>query len=253
MTLFGISLWRIILIVVLIFLVVQRANLVAAFAKFKYARGRYQEAMRIFLVADKIGNMNLNNKVLLGYVCLRCGEVAEAKKALTMAAAMARPKTANCYKVKSLLALVYWKEEDLELAIETLEEIVEDGFVNTSIYQNLGVLYNLKGDLEKAEKFNVKAYEYNKDDAIICDNLADTYAQMQEYGKAEEIYEDLMHRDPPPRFPEAYYGYGKVLIALGKKEEGVKKIEEALEKPFSALSIHTKEEVEEMLRKFQEA
>lgn len=251
MTLFGIPLWRIVLIVVLILLVIQRANLVASIAKYKYARGQYQQAMRIFLVADKIGNMNLNNKILLGYICLRCGAIPEAKKALTMASAMARAKTAGRYRAKSLLALVYWKEGDLDLAIETLEEIVDDGFVNTNIYQNLGVLYNLKGDLVKAERFNQTAYDYNKDDAIICDNLADTYAQMKEYEKAEEIYEDLMQREPPPRFPEAYYGYGKVLIALGKKEEGIQKIKESLEKPFSALSIHTKEEIEAMLAEYE--
>lgn len=251
MTLFGIPLWRIILIVVLLFLVVQRANLVAAAAKYKCRKKDYTKALKIFLTADKIGNLNFKNKFLLGNLCLRCGAISEAKKALTAAVSMAKPRTANRYKARTMLALVYWKEGDLDLAIETIEEIVENDVRTTMVYQNLGVLYNLKGDLKKAEKFNLEAYDYNKDDAVICDNLADTYIRMQEYEKAEKIYEDLMHRDPPPRFPEAYFGYGKVLTALGKKEEGIRKMEEALEKPFSSLSVYTKEEVEAVTEEYK--
>ena len=113
-------------------------------------------------------------------------------------------------------------------------------------------MYNLSGDYEKALKFNLEAYEYNSDDNIIVDNLADTYSLMGNYEEAEKIYKDLINRDPEPRFPEAYYGYGKVLIELGRKSEGIEMIEKSLTKPFSFLSLKPKEDIEKMLEEYKD-
>ena len=242
--------WRIILAAVLIYIVVRRANLVAIYGKTRYSQRRYPEAMKIFKFADKIGNLNANNKMLLGYVCLRCGELDNARKHLRFCSTMTRPGTAERYQVNNLLALVSWKEGNLDDAIEVLEDIVKNGYKNTVIYQNLGIFYNLSNDKEKALKFNLEAYEYNSDDDIICDNLADAYASSGDYQKAAEIYKNLIEKDPEPRFPEAYYGYGETLIKLGNKDEGLKLIEKALTKPFSYLSIRTKQDIEEMYRSY---
>lgn len=247
---FGIPIWRIVLIVVLIFLVVKRADLVAGVAKIKYNKRQFPQAMKIFKTADKIGNLSVGNKILLGYVCLRCGELEEARKNLRLCLTLTKRDSPDRNQVKNLLALVSWKEGNLADAIDELEEVVDSGYKNTVIYQNLGILYNLSDDKEKALKFNQEAYEYNSDDHIICDNLADAYSISGEYEKAAEIYADLMERDPKPRFPEAYYGYGKVLIALGKKEEGMEMIRTSLTKPFSYLSIRPKEEIEELYRSY---
>ena len=112
-------------------------------------------------------------------------------------------------------------------------------------------MYNLTGDYEKALKFNQEAYDYNSDDNIIADNLADTYSLMGELEEAAKIYEELLSRDPEPRFPEAYYGYGEVLIKLGQKERGIELIEKSLTKPFSFLSLRPKEDIEKMLEQYK--
>ncbi len=246
MTLFGVPIWRWILIIVLIIIVVKRANIVALFAKYKYSKGDYFGALKIFNVADKIGNLNLGNKILYGYNCLRCGELDAARKAFNLADNLARPKTADKYRIKSLKALLAWKEDDIETAVELLEEVYEDDYKTTTIYQNLGIMYNLAGEYEKALEFNLEAYDYNSDDNIIVDNLAESYALTGDLKKAAEVYEELLSRDPEPRFPEAYYGYGEVLIELGEKEKGIELIEKSLTKPFSFLSIKSKEEIENL-------
>lgn len=244
--------WRIILCVILIFIVVKRAAIVALFAKYKYSKGDYYGALKIFNVADKIGNLGVGDKILYGYNCLRCGELEKAKKAFDVAYMLTKPETADRHRVRSLQALLAWKQEDLETAVEYLEEVYESGFKNTNLYQNLGIMYNLSGDYEKALKFNLEAYEYNSDDNIIVDNLADTYSLMGNYEEAEKIYKDLINRDPEPRFPEAYYGYGKVLIELGRKSEGIEMIEKSLTKPFSFLSLKPKEDIEKMLEEYKD-
>ncbi len=241
------TIWKMLLAIVLILLVIQRANLVAFFAKQKYNTGDRAGGIRLFQIADKVGNLNKKNKLFLGYALLREGRLDEARVQLNFCLNLYPAGTPDRNRVRNQLALLAWKEGNLEDAIEILEEVLASGYRNTLIYQNLGIFYNLKGDLDKALEFNLSAYEYNNDDAVICDNLADTYAMRGEYQKAEELYQEMMGREQKPRFPEAYYGYGKVLIALGKKEEGAELLREALDKPFSYLSICTKEEIEQVL------
>lgn len=237
--------------IIFVVIVVKRAAIVALFAKYKYSKGDYYGALKIFNVADKVGNLGVGDKILYGYNCLRCGELEGAKKAFDVAYIITKPETADRFRVRSLQALLAWKQDDLETAIEYLEEVYNSGFKNTNLYQNLGIMYNLSGDYDKALEFNKEAYEYNSDDNIIVDNLADTYSLMGNYEEAEKVYEDLVNRDPEPRFPEAFYGYGEVLIKLGRKEEGIEMIEKSLTKPFSFLSLKPKEDIEKMLENYK--
>lgn len=246
MEIFGIALWRITLIIVLIFIVVKRANLVAIVAKWKYNHRDYQGAAKVFKIANTIGNLSIANQILMGYNYLRCGNVEQARVTLNRVMLLTKRGSADRFQAKSILALAEWKGGNLEDAIELLEEVMEDGYKNTVIYQNLGVLYNIQGDAEKAIRFSEEAKEYNSDDNIIMDNLADAYALAGDYQKAAEIYEELVNREEPPRFPEAYYGYGKVLVQLGEKERGLEMIKKSLEKPFTFLSVRPKEEIEEL-------
>lgn len=251
MKFFGIDLWRIILCIVLIYLVVQRGNIVALFARKKYIKREFEKAVRIFSIASKVGNLNAKNRELYGYALLRIGKTDDALVVLRGTLPMTKRESAARYQIKNLLALTYWKQGDLQEAIEELEEVAEKGYKNSKIYGSLGILYNLSDKPEKAKKFNEEAYEFNKDDYTIADNLADIYAICGEYEKSAEVYEELINRDPEPGFPEAYYGYGRVLIELGRKEEGIRLIEKSLTKPFSFMSIKPKEEIEKMLEEYK--
>lgn len=245
------SIGRIILAIALIFMVIKRADIVMMFGKRKYSKRDFEGALKVFKAADKIGNLGLNNKLILGYTCLRCGELEEARKHLSLCISLTKPDSTNRYRVKNLLALVSWKEGDIDEAIESFEEILEGGYKNSLIYENLGIMYNLKGEYEKALEFNLEAFDFNSDDHIILDNLAESYAMTGDYEKAEEIYKDLISRDPEPRFPEAYYNYGKTLMALGRKQEAIEMVEKSLTKTFSYLSIRPKEEIEKLLETYK--
>lgn len=243
--------WQILLLVAAVFVIVKRAGIVALFAKQKYAKGDYFGSLKIFNIASRVGNLGAGDMILFGYNCLRCGELKAAKKVFSDALMLTKPKSADRYRITSLQALTAWKEGDLDDAIEKLESVYNDNFRITTIYQNLGIMYNLKGDGKKAVEFNEEAYDYNSDDNIITDNLADAYVINGELDKAREIYEELLARDPEPRFPEAYYGYGELLIKQGEKERGIEMIEKSLDKPFSFLSLKSKEEIEQMLENYK--
>lgn len=241
----------ILLAILLCFLFVKRGDLMAMIARIPYNKREYHKAMKLYKIARKLGPLSKGHQLLLGYVCLRCGELEDARRYLQLCSTMTARGSADRQQVRNLLALVSWKEGNLEEAIEILEDVLESGFRTSVVYENLGIFYNLAEDKEKALQFNLEAYDYNADAHIICDNLAEAYGNLGQYEKSAEIYQALIEQDP--RFPEAYYGYGKTLLALGKKDEAIAMIEKSLDKPFSYLSIHPKEYAEELLEKAKNA
>ena len=122
---------------------------------------------------------------------------------------------------------------------------VYENYKNTNMYCTLGYLFNILETPENAVKFNKEAYEYNKDHAVILDNLGQAYYLLKENKKAKEIYEEVMEKEP--KFPEAYYNFGLVLLEEGDKVRAKTMFEEALTKPFHNLTTVTKEEIETKL------
>ncbi len=237
-------LFTIISIVVLVLIVIKRSNIVAAWANVQFLKGENEKSLKTFEIADKIGTLSPKNLWAYGYMLLREGKLERARTVLTRASlSVSKPAIKN--PIKSLLALVEWKEGNLPLAIEMLEEVIED-YKTTAMYQNLGLLYVVSGNKEKALKFNLEAYDFNADDMIIMDNLAEAYALCGELEKAEEMYLKLLEKEP--HFPEAYYGYGLLLVEKGEREKGIELIRQSLDKRFSFLSVKTRDEVEEILR-----
>lgn len=255
--LFGIPIWPILLVFIVIMLIKKRGDLVANLGDMQYQKRDYPKALHFYRLAEKVGPLSLKHRMLLGYVYLRCGRVEEAGKYLRLClAAIPRngaPKNVlPRNEIRNLLALVSWKEGNMEDGIDILESLLEEGYRTTVVYQNLGIFYNLKEDRGKALQFALEAYDYNADDPIIVDNLAEAYAQSGDNEKALEVYEELIRQEPEPRFPEAYYGYGETLIRVGRREEGLAMLQKALTKPFSFLSVRPKEDIEALYQHYTE-
>lgn len=229
-----------ILPVILVFL--KSAEILTLVARIRFQEGDTDKALKLFKIADRLGG-NPKTRMNYGYIMLRIGELDKATELLT-SASMAAKKTDLKKQIKSLLALAVWKNGNLDSAIEMMEDVITD-FKSTTFYQNLGLMYVLKGDAAKALEFNLEAYDYNPDDLVIMDNLAESYACAKEMDKAREMYEKLLEKEP--HFPEPYYNFGLLLTENGEKEKGIKLIEKSLEKKFTFLSILQKEDVERLL------
>lgn len=241
MILFAISL------LLLLYVIFKRAEIVAAWAKLKFQRGDTDGALKTFKKADKIGTLKPESLHFYGYLLLRTGNLSDARTVLTRAS-MNATKPAIKQRLKTMLALVEWREGNISQAIEMLEEVNAD-FKSTTVYQDLGLLYVLRGDRVRALEYNLEAYDYNSDDLVITDNLAEAYVLCGKDDEAAELYEKLLEKKP--HFPEAYYGYGLLLIKRGERERGISLIRESLDKRFSFLSVKTKAEVEDMLAELE--
>ncbi len=240
--------WIFIIIgLLIVWILVKRTSIMSFFATVKFTRGATAESLRIFENAENLGRLSANSKMTYGYILLREG-MCEKSKAILTEASMEAKNLALKRQIKSILALSVWKDGDLDGAIEMMEELMGE-FKTSTAYQNLGLMYIVKGDGEKALEFNLKAYEYNSGDLVIADNLAESYVLCGETEKAKELYEAILEKSPA--FPEPYYNYGQILVREGERERGISLIKESLDKRFTFLSVKTKEEVEEMLKQIE--
>ncbi|MFU0801186.1 MAG: hypothetical protein ACFWUE_11115 [Xylanivirga thermophila] len=68
-----------------------------------------------------------------------------------------------------------------------LEE-VQRKYNNSRVYGTLGYLLIEKGDLDKALEYNLQALDYDDEDPVILDNLAQTYYFMGDIEKAKKYF-----------------------------------------------------------------
>lgn len=232
-----------VILVILVFLIVKRSDIIGFSGRIKFSNGDLKGALAKYELAHKIGKLNAEGLFFFGYLLLRDGQLDRSREIFTLASMNAKKDDLR-KRVKAMLAIAEWKSGNLDNAIEMTEEVMKD-YKNTNIYQNLGLMYVVKGDAEKAVSFNEEAFDYNSDDMIIMDNLAESYAISGDFEKASELYEKLLEKEP--HFPEPYYGYGLLLVKNGEKDRGIELIEKSLGKRFSFLSLLPKEEVKKLL------
>ena len=75
-------------------------------------------------------------------------------------------------------AIILWKKGHLDRAME----ILEDEFRHTkngTLYSIIGYLKIEQGDADEAIRFNQEAVEYDEEDAVFLDNLAQSYYRLK--------------------------------------------------------------------------
>lgn len=224
-----------------------RASLLAYIGSIKYSRGSLEDGIKWFKRSYNTGKAKPKTVTSYAYLLLKSGKLAESERILTELIASHPNKDSDMY-AKSNLALVLWKKDELDKAIEMLEEVIKE-YRNSTIYGSLGYLLISKGDYDKALQFNLEAYKYNDSNTIIMDNLGQIYHLTGQYEKSVEIYEKLMAKNPT--FPAAYYNYGLLLFDTNQLEKSEEMLEKSLGYAFSFLSTIKKEDIEAKLEEIR--
>ncbi len=222
----------------------KRGEICVMFGQRHFGNGNFDKARKMFDLAEKMGGASFNSRVIIGFLYFKMGDYEVADKLFRQLRPTAKSNDQRM-RLKMSHALVKWRRGDVAEAIEMLEEVISK-YKNTSAYGSLGLIYLLDNQLEKALDFNKEAYDYNKDDAIIVDNLAYNYYLLGDYDNADKYYEETFALKP--RFPEPYFYYAKLKAeAHADTSAAIEYLETCLTKNFNANSTITVEQVQEYL------
>jgi len=233
-----------ILLFVLYKLYNSRSFIYALIGNGHFSKGNKEQALHWFQRASSLKTSSPRVITSYGYLLLKEKEVEKSKEILEALQSRKALNLQERSQLKMTLALVYWKEGNIALAVSTLEEVFQE-FKNSTLYESLGYLLIVQGDLDKALSFNKEALEYNESSTIIKDNLAQTYYHRNELEKAEDIYSKLIPENPT--FAEPYYYYGLILKEKGSIDKALEMLKTAASFKESFLTDLTKEEIQNQI------
>lgn len=230
--------------IAIIFLMVKyRGNIQMILALRTYSQKDEEKGVEQFRKALK-APMSPRSRLTCGFYLLRAGHVDDAEAVIAPLKSV-RTKKFNPNRAVVQYSLIQWKRGELDEAIESLLQLLEEDYRTSILYMNLGFYLLEKGDLEKALEINLEAYEYDKLAPVIRDNLGLNYIKLEEWDKALELFEPLV--EEKPSFPDVYVNRARIHIHFGEKKEARELLETALEKNFSNLSTVSKEEINQLL------
>jgi tetratricopeptide (TPR) repeat protein len=142
-------------------------------------------------------------------------------------------------------AAAQYKLGNIDRAIEILWEIHNKNHTGT-IYQTLGYLLVEKGDAEAALAFNLEAVDYDDEDAVLLDNLAQVYYRMLNDKLKAREYFDKAHKIKESQVDTLYF-LALYDIDEGKPNDAREKLETAQNGRKSPLNYATKERIAQAL------
>lgn len=188
------------------------------------------------------------NTLNYGYLLLRAGRLSEAETIINSAFMLSKITEDDKNRARMMLALISWQKGDVSEAIGIYEELLAHE-ENTTLYANLGFLYIESGDIEKAYDFCRRAYEYNDDNNVILDNIAECAYRSGNLSEAMEYLEKAVNSKQP--IAENYYHYAKVLKDCGDREGALKYARMADSMTVNALSGIKKSDVSSLVSELE--
>lgn len=174
------------------------------------------------------------------YAEVKFGDIRKAETKINMVLLNGKVPQNMKNEARCVLAIINIAKGNLNSAREIMDKMY-DNFKTTKFYSTYGYLAILSGDMEFAKKINEEAYDYNSDNAVICDNYGLYLYNAGEYEKAKEIYEKITEKEL--KFPEGYYNYANVLIKMDQIEKAKEMLEKALSMEYFGVTTIKKEEV----------
>lgn len=208
-----------------------------------FKNGEREKALELYRKSCSYKNVSDSVKLQYAYLTLYLGNLEEAKKLLSEITYDKLPERLRASYTMTE-ALIIWKSGNLKEAIEKLK-VLHTAYENTTVYETLGYFLVLDKDYEEALNYNKLAYEYDEDNTVIMDNLAQSYYFTGDNAKAKEIYDKLLETEPS--IPEPYYFYGLILESEGNLEGALEHLDKALTKKEAYLSELNKDMIRDKI------
>ncbi len=211
--------------------------------KFTY-EGDFRKSRDILAKAASRPNASDDVKMEYSYILMRTGQFEEAEQILNNILSR-RVKSELRGRAILQRCLCYYKQNNLQEAINDAYELYNDGFRSTTMYGLLGFFKVLENPYSQDTfDFCMEAYEYASDDRDICDNLLICYYSKGDYARAKEISDIVLKNNP--KFVEAWYHGAQIDVKLGDYKSAWDKLDKIDECNRSAMTTISVEEVEEL-------
>ena len=217
-----------------------------------FDKGDEQEAYKWYKKAFDTGRMNVKTKSSYAYLLMRLNKADEAEQVLDPIIRVKGldPKKKNLAKQQR--CMVYYRQGRIGEALEEALSLYNDGYKTSNLYAMLGFFKQLYGDdLEKTLKICEEAYDYDKDNRDIADNLAMCLYKLGRYEEAEKISDLVM--DNHTSFVEGCYHGAQIAYALGKMDKAKMCLEKISECTRSAMTTISEEEIEALKNEVEKA
>lgn len=217
-----------------------------------FQRGDEQEAYKWYKKGYDTGRMNVKTKSSYAYLLMRLDKADEAEKILDPIIRVKGldPKKKNVAKQQR--CMVYYRQGRIKEAVDEAMELYNDGYRTSNLYGMLGYFKQLNGDdMDEVLKICEEAYEYDKDNRDILDNLALCYYKLGRYEDAEKISDELMANSDT--FVEGCYHGAQIALALGKHDKAKELLSKLAECKRSAMTTITEEEIEKLRQEVEKA
>ncbi len=192
-----------------------------------------------------------NPKHLIGYAILLMREDNYEKAVEVLRKAEKAPGVMPEHKQEIIThyAICIFKQGRVERAVELVQGQFEHA-KNAKNYGTLGYMLIELGDAERALAFNKEAVEYDDEDAVFLDNLAQTYYRLlNDKQSAKEYF--LRALAARPTSIDSNYFLAKYDEEEGKTAEAIEKLELIAGGRFSPLNYVTKAQVEAELERLK--
>lgn len=218
-----------------------RGNFYGLLGYLNHSKKKYSEAEKYYREAVELGMTKGNYKLSYGVLLLNRGKFEEAKELFSKVLIDYSQTEKTRTRAKMNLALAYWKLGDVDTAIEMLMEL-QLKFNTSRIYGSLGYMLIEKGDLERALEYNLEALDYDDEDPVILDNLAQTYYEMNEIEQAKELF--LKVEEIKPDQVTTLYYLACIYEREGNRALALEKLSRALECDITPLSTISRQEIQ---------
>jgi len=221
-------------------------NIKAQSAARKYQAGDIEAAKKLDVESLQAGLKDPRYILSYSVMLLRNGEYQKARELLVE---NQNNPLFNAESKKQLFvnyAVCMYKLGDNEKAIRVLESQHQKESSGL-VYQTLGYLYVATGNREKSVPYNQEALEYDDEDPIALDNLAQAYYRIEQDKATAKGYFEKAHALKPGQIDTLYF-LAQYDLEDGNKEAAAEKLQKALEGRFSPLNHATKEMILEQLK-----